>query len=159
MLVGEPLEAEQVLAEAIALADTLDLDQLQLEATTLLAITYELLDRHQAKVEQYEIIASNPLNMGRLEFWMAAGELGLHYGKAGNSEVAERYISAITNAPEGSVSAGIIGQSQEAQYWLLLGRGEKVKAKNMANKAMVNFLLDDRAIDASRLAVLIRDLG
>ena len=159
MLVGEPLEAEQVLAEAIALADTLDLDQLQLEATTLLAITYELLDRHQAKVEQYEIIASNPLNMGRLEFWMAAGELGLHYGKAGNSEVAERYISAITNAPEGSVSAGIIGQSQEAQYWLLLGRGEKLKAKNMANKAMVNYLLDDRAIDASRLAVFIRDLG
>jgi tetratricopeptide (TPR) repeat protein len=159
MLVGEPLEAEQVLAEAIALADTLDLDRIQLEATTLLAICYEVLDRHDSKIEQYEIIASNPLNMGRLEFWMAAGELGLHYGKAGNSAVADRYITAITNAPEGSVSAGIIGQSQEAQYWMLLGQGQKLKAKNMANKAMVNYLLDDRASDASRLAVLIRDLG
>ena len=96
--------------------------------------------------------------MGRLEFWMAAGELGLHYGKAGNSAVADRYITAITNAPEESVSAGIIGQSQEAQYWMLLGQGQKLKAKNMANKAMVNYLLDDRASDASRLAVLIRDL-
>ena len=159
MLVGEPLEAEQVLAEAIALADTLDLDQIQLEATTLLAITYDILDRTQAKVEQYEIIASNPLNMGRLEFWMAAGELGLHYGKAGDGDVANRYIAAITNAPEGAVSAGIIGQSQEAQYWLLLGQGQKLKAKNMANKALVNYLLDDRSSDAARLAVLIRDLG
>jgi hypothetical protein len=159
MLVGEPLEAEQVLAEAIALAESLDLDQIQLEATTMLAVNYEILGRHETAVEQYELIASNPLNMGRLEFWIAAGELALHYGKAGNSDVANRYIAAITNAPEGAVSVGIIGQSQEAQYWLLLGQGQKVKAKNMANKAMTNYLLGDRANDAARLAVLIRDLG
>jgi hypothetical protein len=96
--------------------------------------------------------------MGRIEFWMAAGEIALHYAKAGNSEVANRYIAAISDGPANLVTPAIKAQSEEAQYWLLLGQGQKVKAKNMANKAMVNYLLDSRTDDATRLAQVLREL-
>jgi pentatricopeptide repeat protein len=158
IIVGELLEAEQTLVEAIALAEEHDFDGFFVEATTLLAICYEVMERHDDKVHQYEIVAANPLNMGRFEFWMAAGEIGLHYAKAGNSEVANRYISAISDGPANLVTPAIKAQSEEAQYWLLLGQGQKIKAKNIANKAMVNYLLDSRTDDATRLAQVLREL-
>ena len=159
LVMGELLEAEQLLVEASTLAEEHDFDDYYVEANTLLAICYEVMERHADKVHQYELIAANPLNMGRIEFWMAAGEIALHYGKAGNSETATRYIKAITDAPANLVTAAILAQTEEAQYWLLLGQAQKVKAKNMANKAMANYLLDGRTDDATRLAQVLRDLG
>jgi len=155
---GELLEAEQILTEAISLAEEHDFDGFFVQVTTQLASCYALMERHGDKIHQYEIVAANPLNMGSFEFWTAAGEIALHYAKAGNSEVANRYISAISDGPANFVTPAIKAQSEEAQYWLLLGQGQKVKAKNMANKAMVNYLLDSRTDDATRLAQVLREL-
>jgi hypothetical protein len=159
LVIGELLDAEQLLVEASTLAEEHDFDDYYVESNTLLAICYEVMERHADKVHQYELIAANPLNMGRIEFWIAAGEIALHYGKAGNSEIATRYIKAITDAPANLVTPAILAQTEEAQYWLLLGQAQKVKAKNMANKAMVNYLLDGRTDDATRLAQVLRELG
>jgi hypothetical protein len=40
---------------------------------------------------------------------------------------------------------------------MLMAEGNKVKAKNLANKAMANYLLDDRIEDAQRCASMVAE--
>jgi hypothetical protein len=108
-------------------------------------------------IGEYEKVASNPLNYGRLEFWMAAGELALHYARVGNVDVATRYIDALKAAPKGALTKSFKGQSQEARAVLLFAEGNQVKGKNLANKAMANYLLDDRIEDAQRCANMVAE--
>jgi hypothetical protein len=49
------------------------------------------------------------------------------------------------------------GQSQEARAVLLFGEGNQIKGKNLANKAMANYLLDDRIDDAQRCANMVSE--
>ena len=157
LVMGELLEAEQLLVEASTLAEEHDFDDYYVEANTLLAICYEVMERHADKVHQYELIAANPLNMGRIEFWMAAGEIALHYARLGDVEVANRYVNAIKSAPSEQLTKHFKAQSQEARAVMLMAEGNKVKAKNLANKAMANYLLDDRIEDAQRCASMVAE--
>ena len=157
LVMGELLEAEQLLVEASTLAEEHDFDDYYVEANTLLAICYEVMERHADKVHQYELIAANPLNMGRIEFWMAAGEIALHYARLGDVEVANRYVNAIKSAPSEQLTKHFKAQSQEARAVMLMAEGNKVKAKNLANKAMANYLLDDRIEDAQRCASMVTE--
>ena len=157
LVMGELLEAEQLLVEASTLAEEHDFDDYYVEANTLLAICYEVMERHADKVHQYELIAANPLNMGRIEFWMAAGEIALHYARLGDVEVANRYVNAIKSAPSEQLTKHFKAQSQEARAVMLMAEGNKVKAKNLANKAMANYLLDDRIEDAQRCAAMVAE--
>ena len=157
LVMGELLEAEQLLVEASTLAEEHDFDDYYVEANTLLAICYEVMERHADKVHQYELIAANPLNMGRIEFWMAAGEIALHYARLGDVEVANRYVNAIKSAPSQQLTKHFKAQSQEARAVMLMAEGNKVKAKNLANKAMANYLLDDRIEDAQRCASMVAE--
>lgn len=152
LIVAEALDAEIVLQEAVVLAEELDLDDIFIEATTLLAICYDALDRPAEKALQYEIIASNPLNMGRVEFWMAAGELAIHKVKIGDIETAERYIKAIKTGSSPFISPAITAQAEEAHAMLLEMDGQIAKAKNQYTKAIVNYLLEERTVEATRLA-------
>ena len=157
LVVGDPMDAQQVLAEAATLADEHDFESILLEATTLLAICFCLQGRPAEMIAEYEKVASNPLNYGRLEFWMAAGELALHYARLGDVEVANRYVNAIKSAPSEQLTKHFKAQSQEARAVMLLAEGNKVKAKNLANKAMANYLLDDRIEDAQRCASMVAE--
>jgi tetratricopeptide (TPR) repeat protein len=157
LVVGDPMDAQQVLAEAATLADEHDFESILLEATTLLAICFCLQGRPAEMIGEYEKVASNPLNYGRLEFWMAAGELALHYARLGDVEVANRYVNAIKSAPSEQLTKHFKAQSQEARAVMLMAEGNKVKAKNLANKAMANYLLDDRIEDAQRCASMVAE--
>ena len=157
LVVGDPMDAQQVLAEAATLADEHDFESILLEATRLLAKCFGIQGRPTEMIAEYEKIASNPLNYGRLEFWMAAGELALHYARLGDVEVANRYVNAIKSAPSEQLTKHFKAQSQEARAVMLMAEGNKVKAKNLANKAMANYLLDDRIEDAQRCAVLVAE--
>ena len=157
LVVGDPMDAQQVLAEAATLADEHDFESILLEATTLLAICFCLQGRPAEMIAEYEKVASNPLNYGRLEFWMAAGELALHYARLGDVEVANRYVNAIKSAPSEQLTKHFKAQSQEARAVMLMAEGNKVKAKNLANKAMANYLLDDRIEDAQRCASMVAE--
>ena len=157
LVVGDPMDAQQVLAEAATLADEHDFESILLEATTLLAICFGIQGRPAEMIAEYEKVASNPLNYGRLEFWMAAGELALHYARLGDVEVANRYVNAIKSAPSEQLTKHFKAQSQEARAVMLMAEGNKVKAKNLANKAMANYLLDDRIEDAQRCASMVAE--
>ena len=157
LFVGDPMDAQQVLAEAATLADEHDFESILLEATTLLAICFGIQGRPAEMIGEYEKVASNPLNYGRLEFWMAAGELALHYARLGDVEVANRYVNAIKSAPSEQLTKHFKAQSQEARAVMLMAEGNKVKAKNLANKAMANYLLDDRIEDAQRCASMVAE--
>ena len=157
LVVGDPMDAQQVLAEAAALADEHDFESILLEATTLLAISFGIQGRPAEMIGEYEKVASNPLNYGRLEFWMAAGELALHYARLGDVEVANRYVNAIKAASSDQLTKHFKAQSQEARAVMLMAEGNKVKAKNLANKAMANYLLDDRIEDAQRCAAMVAE--
>ncbi len=157
LVVGDPMDAQQVLAEAATLADEHDFESILLEATTLLAICFCLQGRPAEMIAEYEKVASNPLNYGRLEFWMAAGELALHYARLGDVEVANRYVNAIKSAASEQLTKHFKAQSQEARAVMLMAEGNKVKAKNLANKAMANYLLDDRIEDAQRCASMVAE--
>lgn len=157
LVVGDPMDAQQVLAEAAALADEHDFESILLEATTLLAICFGIQGRPAEMIAEYEKVASNPLNYGRIEFWMAAGELALHYARLGDVEVANRYVNAIKSAPSEQLTKHFKAQSQEARAVMLMAEGNKVKAKNLANKAMANYLLDDRIEDAQRCASMVAE--
>ena len=157
LVVGDPMDAQQVLAEAATLADEHDFESILLEATTLLAICFCLQGRPAEMIGEYEKVASNPLNYGRLEFWMAAGELALHFARLGDVEVANRYVNAIKSAPSEQLTKHFKAQSQEARAVMLMAEGNKVKAKNLANKAMANYLLDDRIEDAQRCASMVAE--
>ena len=157
LVVGDPMDAQQVLAEAATLADEHDFESILLEATTLLAICFGIQGRPAEMIAEYEKVASNPLNYGRLEFWMAAGELALHYARLGDVEVANRYVNAIKSAPSEQLTKHFKAQSQEARAVMLMAEGNKVKAKNLANKAMANYLLDDRIEDAQRCAAMVAE--
>ena len=157
LVVGDPMDAQQVLAEAATLADEHDFESILLEATTLLAICFCLQGRPAEMIGEYEKVASNPLNYGRLEFWMAAGEIALHYARLGDVEVANRYVNAIKSAPSEQLTKHFKAQSQEARAVMLMAEGNKVKAKNLANKAMANYLLDDRIEDAQRCASMVTE--
>ena len=157
LVVGDPMDAQQVLAEAATLADEHDFESILLEATTLLAICFGIQGRPAEMIAEYEKVASNPLNMGRIEFWMAAGEIALHYARLGDVEVANRYVNAIKSAPSEQLTKHFKAQSQEARAVMLMAEGNKVKAKNLANKAMANYLLDDRIEDAQRCASMVAE--
>lgn len=157
LVVGDPMDAQQVLAEAAALADEHDFESILLEATTLMAICFGIQGRQAEMIAEYEKVASNPLNYGRIEFWMAAGELALHYARLGEVEVANRYVNAIKSAPSDQLTKHFKAQSQEARAVMLMADGNKVKAKNLANKAMANYLLDDRIEDAQRCAAMVAE--
>ncbi|CAB4616263.1 unannotated protein [freshwater metagenome] len=88
---------------------------------------------------------------------MAAGELALHYARLGDVEVANRYVNAIKSAPSEQLTKHFKAQSQEARAVMLMAEGNKVKAKNLANKAMANYLLDDRIEDAQRCASMVAE--
>ena len=60
-------------------------------------------------------------------------------------------------APMGALTRAMKGQSQEARAVLLFGEGNQVKGKNLANKAMANYLLDDRIDDAQRCANMVAE--
>jgi tetratricopeptide (TPR) repeat protein len=157
LVVGDPMDAQQVLAEAATLADEHDFESILLEATTLMAICFGIQGRPAEMIAEYEKVASNPLNYGRLEFWMAAGEIALHYARLGDVEVANRYVNAIKSAPSAQLTKHFKAQSQEARAVMLMAEGNKVKAKNLANKAMANYLLDDRIEDAQRCASMVAE--
>ena len=157
LVVGDPMDAQQVLAEAATLADEHDFESILLEATTLLAICFGIQGRPAEMIAEYEKVASNPLNYGRLEFWMAAGELALHYARLGDVEVANRYVNAIKSAPSEQLTKHFKAQSQEARAVMLMAEGNKVKAKNLANKSMANYMLDDRIEDAQRCASMVAE--
>ena len=157
LVVGDPMDAQQVLAEAATLADEHDFESILLESTTLLAICFGIQGRPAEMIAEYEKVASNPLNMGRIEFWMAAGEIALHYARLGDVEVANRYVNAIKSAPSEQLTKHFKAQSQEARAVMLMAEGNKVKAKNLANKAMANYLLDDRIEDAQRCASMVAE--
>ncbi len=159
LIIAEPLDAEQLLIEAYNIAEEHDLERASVEAATLLAICYDGLGRTGNKMHYYEIVASNPLNYGRLEFWMAAGDLALEYAKMFEVETSRRYVKVIDSSKSPLISLGIRAQVQEAKAWFASMEGALSRAKTWANKAMANYLLDDRAADATRVARFISELS
>ena len=153
------LDAEQCAAEALTLAKAYELHALVIEVTYLLAACYEVLERTDDRAACLQQITSNPLNVGYQEYWFSASELALHFAAAGDVDAAQSYIDLIGSGNSPLINDAVRAQSEESQAVLLGAAGQKVKAKNMATKAMQTYLLSGNTGAATRVAQWVKTLG
>ena len=153
------LDAEQFAVEALTLAKAYELHALVIEVTYLLAACYEVLERTDDRAACLQQITSNPLNVGYQEYWFSASELALHFAAAGDVDAAQSYIDLIGSGESPLINDAVRAQSEEAQAVLLGAAGQKVKAKNMATKAMQTYLLSGNTGAATRVAQWVKTLG
>jgi tetratricopeptide (TPR) repeat protein len=152
------LDAEQTAIEALMLTKEYGLDKLEVDVTYLLAACYELLGRPEDRAHYLQQITSNPLNVGYQEYWFAASELALHFALTANPDAAGTYID-LSQSGSPLVNDAVSAQCAEAQAILLGAAGQKVKAKNMAGKAMQTYLLSGNTGAATRVAQWVKNLG
>ena len=154
-----PLDAEATAAEGLTLANEHGLTALAVELVYLMSACYEVLNRQDARVAQLQTITGNPLNVSHQEYWFAASELALHFATAGDTDAAQSYIDLIGSGNSPLINDAVRAQSDEAGAILLAAAGQKVKAKNLAAKAMQTYLLAANAGAATRVAQWVKDLG
>jgi len=153
------LDAEQTAIDALMLTKEYGLDKLQVEVTYLLSACYEVLERTDDRAACLQQITSNPLNVGYQEYWFSASELALHFAAAADVGAAQSYIDLIGSGDSPLINDAVRAQSEEAQAVLLGAAEQKIKAKNMATKAMQNYLLSGNTGAATRVAQWVKNLG
>jgi hypothetical protein len=118
-----------------------------------------VLERTDDRAACLQQITSNPLNVGHQEYWFSASELALHFATAGDADAAQSYIDLIGTGNSPLINDAVRAQSEEAQAVLLGASGQKVKAKNMATKAMQTYLLSGNTGAATRVAQWVKTLS